>query len=378
MRHGLLALLAVVLAAGALAAPAGAAARGPLIAIGDQKADMFDDPRLAWLGIRKARLVVPWYTASIGTAQEKALVDEWLQAARRRGIQPLVGFGHGWVGWTRLYLPSVREYRRAVRAFRLRYPWVRDYITWNEANHCSQPTCQRPERVARYYDALKSSCPRCRVLAAAVLTAGNMSTWLRRFERAARHRARLWGLHNYGDVNRLRWSGTRTFLRRVRGKVWITETGGVVYRAKYGGQDPFPVGARRAGRVTRYLLRMARRTRRIARVYLYHWNVDRPRPQWDSGLLDWAGRGRASFRVIARALGRDPRRAPRPAAAAASEPVAPPPPPAPEAAGGGTQQEQAEPAPDPSASGDPAAAEPQEEQCSLVLLCPPVPLAPRV
>ncbi len=61
MRNGLL-LLAVVVALLA-AAPAEAATR-PIIGIGDQKAQMFEDPRLKWLGVRHARLVVPWYVAT--------------------------------------------------------------------------------------------------------------------------------------------------------------------------------------------------------------------------------------------------------------------------------------------------------------------------
>ena len=42
--------------------------------------------------------------------------------------------------------------------FRERYPWVRDYLTWNEANHCSQPTCRNPKRAAQYYLALRKHC----------------------------------------------------------------------------------------------------------------------------------------------------------------------------------------------------------------------------
>ena len=333
---------------------------------------MFGDPRLDWLGIRHARLVVPWYVESWGTPEERAQIGSWLESARRAGIRPLVGFGHGFIGWTRIYLPSPKEFRDAFLAFRRAYPWVRDYITWNEANHCSQPTCQKPERTARFFDTIVGSCPRCRVVAAAVLAAGNMRSWITRFRRAARHRPRLWGLHNYGDVNRLRWSGTREFLRLVRGPVWITESGGVVYRAKYGGQDPFPQGRRRAGRVTRYLLRLARRYPRIKRLYLYHWNVDRPRPQWDSGLIDWAGRARAGFEAVARYLGRDPRRAPvaPPAPPRSSDPPAPSePPPSDEPPPSG------EPPPsDPPPSDEPPPSDPPpEEECGLIVLCPPVP-----
>ena len=368
MRNGFRALALVAALIGCFALPASASAK-PLIAIGDQKADMFADPRLDWLGIRHARIVVPWYTELSGSPEERAVIRSWMLAARRNGVEPLVGFGHGFVGWMRIYLPTVKEFRDAVRAFRRAYPWVRNYITWNEANHCSQPTCQKPRRAGKFYDTLVSNCRGCRVVAAAVLTAGNMTTWIRRFKRAAHHKIKLWGLHNYGDVNRLTWEGTRQFLRRVKTPVWITESGGVVYRAKYGGQDPFPQGAGRAGRVTRYLLRMSRRSKRIKRIYLYHWNVDRPKPQWDSGLIDWAGRARSSFSAVAKWMGRNPRRAP----------ALPPPPPGPPPGVDPPPGENPPPPgeePPPSGGEQPPAEEPppeEEEECGLILLCPPIP-----
>ena len=104
MRNGLLALLTTLAAALLLAvpSPAAAAPRGPVIGIGDQKADMFGDPRLDWLGVRHARLVVPWYLETLGTPDERAQVRSWLMAARREGIEPMVGFGHGWIGWMRI------------------------------------------------------------------------------------------------------------------------------------------------------------------------------------------------------------------------------------------------------------------------------------
>src|SRR5688500_7038880 len=106
MRKGLLILVAMALLAGS----AEAAPRKLVVGIGDQKASMFTDPRLDWLGVRHARLVVPWYVASGTNKEELAYVDAWLRAARRAGVEPLVGFGHGFVGWTRIYLPKRAEY----------------------------------------------------------------------------------------------------------------------------------------------------------------------------------------------------------------------------------------------------------------------------
>ena len=50
--------------------------------------------------------------------------------------------------------PSVRRYKKAVTAFRKRYPQVRVFAPWNEANHPSQPTYRKPGLAVRYYKAV--------------------------------------------------------------------------------------------------------------------------------------------------------------------------------------------------------------------------------
>ena len=363
MRKGLLAVVALTLL---LATPAHGAKR-VVVGLGDQKTEMFADARMQWLGVKHARLVVPWYVGTGVNKEELAHVDRWLKAARRAKVRPLVGFGHGFVGWTRIYLPKPAEYRRAVAAFKRRYPWVRQYIAWNEANHCSQPTCRRPERVAAYYDALKTTCRSCTVIGAAVIDQPNMVPWLKRFRRAAKHEPKVYGLHNYLDVNRLRSTGTRRLLRALprRARVWITETGGVVRRKHFrarSGSD-FPENPQHAGKVTRYLLRTASALPRIDRVYLYHWNVDRPDATWDSGLIDHRGGTRPGFTALARHLRRDPRQTP-PLLPALPAPALPPALPLPPVA--------ANPPP-PEQRSDPPPAEPQQQQpasaCPLMLLC---------
>jgi hypothetical protein len=244
---------------------------------------------------------VPWYVGSGINPQELEYADRWLRAAKKAGVEPLVGFGHGFSGWTRR----------------------------NEANHCSQPTCKRPARVARYYDALKGGCPTCTVIGAAVIDQPNMVSWLRRFRRAAKREPTIYGLHNYLDVNRLRTTGTRRLLRAVprSARVWITETGGVVRRRhKSKSARDFPENPTHAGLVTKYVLRTARRLRRIDRVYLYHWNVDRRDATWDSGLIDFRGKARPGFAALARHLKRNPRLAPPALAPAPTLPGAPVPP----------------------------------------------------
>lgn len=349
----LLGLLLVLLPAGAASA-----AHRPIVGIGDQKPTMFDDARFKWLGMRQARYVVPWHVAGgMGRKRERDATDLWMRSARRAGVSPLVGFGHGYEGRWRDKLPTVAEFRRAVKRFRRNYPWVRTYLTWNEANHCSQPTCDNPERAAAYYDTLRSLCRGCTVVAPAVLDQANMVPWLRRFQRAVKSKPRIYALHNYLDVNRKRSSGTRRMLRAVPGaKIWIAETGGLVARGNYKGKADFPENAVHAGQVTTYALRLAQRNPRIERVYLYHWNIDRYGANWDSGLIDQNNLARPGFRSLARFLGRDPDKAPKPPR---QEPPANPPPEPPPPAQPGESQ--------PPPPQDPPPPPPPEPQCDLPL-----------
>jgi uncharacterized membrane protein YgcG len=379
MRNGLLGVAVCVALLAAV--PAASAASKPLVGIGDQKAQMFDDPRLPWLGVRHARLVVPWFVETkSASAEEKKHVAAWLNGARRSGIQPLVAFGHGFIGWTRIYLPKPAEYRQALRAFRKRWPWVKTIIAWNEANHCSQPTCRKPERAAQYYDIAKEVCPTCTVVATAVIDQPNMVPWLKRFQKAAKHRVSIVGLHNYLDVNRLRSSGTRKLLKAFKGQVWITESGGVVYRRKFKAKvADFPENATHAGKVTRFVLDLSKKlSSRVKRVYLYHWNADRPEPTWDSGLIDWAGIARPGFAALARHLGRNPALAPLPRVLPAVSGDAAPPPgvnPDPPPSGGGSSGGSPPP---PSGGGGGGGSggggseppPPEDPGCSLQVICP--------
>src|SRR4051812_10290231 len=283
---------------------------------------MYADSRLYWLGIRHTRIIVSWEVERV--PWERQWVDQWLQNARFAGIAPLVGFGHVWSGPRREVLPSVAQYRKAVGDFHRRYPWVHDYIAWNEANHCSQPTCHHPKRAAGYFDAMVDTCPACNVVAGDVLDQPDMVSWLRTFRRAARHKPKIWGLHNYVDVNRLRSTGTRRLLDAVKGQVWITETGGVVHRGHYRGKAQFEESASHAGLVTRYALQLAVDHPQITRVYLYHWSAGTPNALWDSGLIGPRDHLRPGFLALARFLGRDTTKTPPP-----RRPPSPPPPPPP-------------------------------------------------
>ncbi|HWH94060.1 MAG TPA: hypothetical protein VNT03_09375 [Baekduia sp.] len=274
-----------------LPAPAGAL----VIGIGDQKPDMFTDPLFTGLGIRYARLAVSWDAMEHPWEQEQ--VDSWMQQARAAGVQPLVGFGHSRVD--RRWLPTPSRFKYDFRVFRARYPWVTTFATWNEANHCGEPTCHRPQLVAAYYRSMSRECPKCTILGAELLDMPNMARWVDAYRRhlGAKPAPRYWGLHNYIDANRMRTTGTRTLLRHTTGQVWFTETGGIVQRrnrAKVG----FPESAAHAAAATRWVFdKLVPLSRRITRVYLYQWNAVHDE-NWDSGLVDPGGRGRPALKIV--------------------------------------------------------------------------------
>jgi hypothetical protein len=295
-RRSFVACLTAVAAVLACAAPASALTVG----IADNKADMFFDPRFATSQITHARLTVGWDALSSPWQTEE--IDTWMAAARGAGVDPLVSFGHSRTD--RRSVPTPERFLFEFRRFRARYPWVKEYAAWNEANHCGEPTCHRPALVAAYYRTLRRDCPDCRILAAEVLDTPNMVRWVRAFRRAAREEPRYWGLHNYVDANRRRTRGTRRLLRAVKGLVWFTETGGIVAR-----HNPhritFPESRRHAAVATRFVFRrLARLSRRVTRVYIYQWNAGPPPATWDSGLVGPTGRVRPAYFVVARALGR--------------------------------------------------------------------------
>lgn len=291
----LLATVTAVLVLAAAAASTPAHAR-TVIGVGDQKASMFDDPKFRELGIRHARLSVAWDAMSYPWQVQE--IDDWMAGARRAGVEPLVTFGHSRTVRRSLPTPSRLQYE--FRRFRARYPWVDTYATWNEANHCGEPTCHRPALVAAYYKAMRRECRSCTILAAELLDMPNMVSWVRSFRKAAKQEPRYWGLHNYIDANRFRTTSTRALLRAVRGEIWLTEVGGLV-RRRTRVRVPLHESPAHAIRAMRWLFReIVPMSPRITHVFVYHWRASGPRDTWDSALFTPGGRPRGSFRIFQR------------------------------------------------------------------------------
>jgi len=279
-----------------------AAANAFTIGISDQKFGMWQDPRFDQLGVKHVRLMVAY---DLVLAGDFRLYDQWMSSAQARGADVLLTIQHHSRRPERL--PSNSQYRRVVRVLVKRYPWVKSMSAWNEANHHTQPTYQRPRRAAQYYNIMRKECHGCRVVAADVLDGSNMLPWLSVFKRYAKN-PRIWGLHSYGDTNRfrpLRLTATRQLLRTVKGQVWLTETGGIVRfgRSCKGGRR----GEARAAKAVKRTFQVARSSGRIKRIYLYHWDADRKFKTWDSGFVAANGRARPALDVLRKEINRQRR-----------------------------------------------------------------------
>ena len=288
--------LTTLLVALALAAAAPAAQAEVEIGVGEQYASMFADPMYTELGIHHARVIAGW--DALHSRWQRGELDAWMGAAQRANTQVLLSLTRSRDDRRKRRLPSTARYRREFRAFRARYPFVKAFIPWNEANHCSQPLCHKPAVAAHYFDAMKDECPRCTVLAADVLDQEGMVGWIREFKRHVRHHVTVWGLHNYVDANRFRTSGTQAMLDATHGDIWFTETGGLV-RRKNSTAIPFGDSRIHAAKATRWVFKLAALSPRVKRVYFYHWSpAPRADATWDSALVDKRGNPRPAYKVL--------------------------------------------------------------------------------
>jgi hypothetical protein len=292
MRRLLLPL--VLLACGLLAPAAAHASVG--IGIADNKADMFGDARFRALHLGYARIDLRWdvLTDAGATAQ----LDAWMGGARFTGARPLVTFDRS--PRRPSYNPTPQQLAGALKALRKRYPFVKDFSSWNEAN-----MNKKPELVAKWWLALRTACPTCNVLATDLLDKANMIPWARRFVKAAGRTPKIWGLHNYVDANTMSTKTTKLLLASVGGDVWLTETGGIVRRANKS-KLVFPTGTARAAKVTRFIFsKLVKLSPRIQRVYLYHWDTGvGGGPTWDSGFVGPDGQARPALTVLQGVLAR--------------------------------------------------------------------------
>jgi hypothetical protein len=278
------------------------------VGVGDQSAAMFDSARWQSLKLKRTRYMVPWnWNKSASLAGE---VTAYMNRARAARQQVLVTFTAPWGCWNgRRYsrrkacrAPSAAAYRKSFGAFDNQFPWVKTYSAWNEVNHASQPTYKKPGLAARYYNVLRKQARKrkFKVMAADMLDTSNMARYLRSFLRKAKGKPRLWGLHNYQDVNRRTSADTRLMLSMVPGQVWLTETGGIVKFQK------FRYSTSRAANRTKWMFKLANRydsrqrglRSKITQLLVYRWFGEPRGARFDAGLVNPSGSPRKAYSVF--------------------------------------------------------------------------------
>ncbi len=276
--------------------------QGPLIGLADNRPETIIDSRFKKSGIKQMRVVVPYDDIERRGIRLRYL-DAWFDTAKANGIEPLVSFYRSYRSMH--LLPSVATYRRNFRLFRRRYPWVRYFSTWDEANFAdAQPTGNHPARTAQFYRAARDECSggRCTVITADFRAEGSAHSvwWLREFKRHIGRGPHIWGLVAHPDVNRLSSGYTTEFLRSTDGPIWVTEVGAVHFFGR-----GFRPSIARQTRAMRYLMtEYVRLSPRFRRLYVYHWRAAPGNRLWDSALLSVDGQPRPAYRVFFEALGK--------------------------------------------------------------------------
>jgi len=302
-------LLLVALFAASLAVPATSGAY--VVGIADQNATFFDNAYLQQLAPTRTRYITPYDSVF----KDREMVDAWMGAARDAGMEVVVAFNPPAgmrcpnIGRAKGCKPvSAAAYRRAFRAFRARYPWVRMYQPWNEVNNLTQPTARYPEAVVTYYQIAKANCRGCTVLGADLQDLPNLVSYATKvmdtFRRRRVRMPQLWGLHNYTDINRFikdRNSSLRRVSRLLPGKIWLTETAGLFRFQPQNARQSFRPDLQRQKRAMEAIFKQANLYRRkVARVYLYQWFASPPTNRWDSAVLDVHGQPRPVYSVLER------------------------------------------------------------------------------
>ncbi len=274
----LLPLLALLFL-GTLAAPASAKS-SIRVGIGDQNKDMFDQQAWKDLKLKTTRYFIPWNAMSNPNPYEKDRALAYVRAAQANGVSVLLHLSTDDFTLKKAKLPSVAAYTAEVKKIvaEFRPLGVKEWGVWNEANHASQPTYKDPKRAAQFFKAMYTAVgSKDKIVALDVLDQGGVDKYQAKFYGALtptyRKRAKVIGIHNYGDVNRNRTTYTSKIIKASRkynrsSKFWFTETGGIVEFGK-----SFKCSESRAASRTKNVLSLAKKfkSQGVERVLYYNY-----------------------------------------------------------------------------------------------------------
>jgi hypothetical protein len=274
------------------------------LGVSDQQASTFSNPLFDALKFRAARYITPYDVMS--SPVDLAAAQQWIAGARAKNQRILVHFERSHRSGRQRRLPSVAEYKREITKFHQAFPTVKEISVWNEVNRCQsrsrvagQPTCRKEQRLAGYFKATRQvfRSPGTKIVALDVLDEQNVGktiSTIRRFKRFAGSKATILGFHNYSDTNRFSTTRTRRVLAAWRGKVWLTETGGLVKLGR-----SFPRSTSRAAKALGCMFTLAKSNSRIQRLYVYQFNpAFSASDDFDAGLINPDGSKRPGYSVV--------------------------------------------------------------------------------
>ena len=319
LRRTMLVILSVVAVAACGTLASAASAKAVVIGIADQNPSMFSDPRFSELGITTAREVVPWDVVTRRADRPYlAAFRAWLRAAQAAKVTPLISFGADFTNPAANYVPTVAQYRSAVKAFLKDFPQLHTFTAWNEPDFVYRTLAHNPGLAANYFNALFDLCHHCTVLAGDVYLptatvvprsdrasffngVASLGPWLHAYIRGLHHRPSGWALHDYTEVRGHNTLQLRTLMSMTSGPIWLDETGGTLRRGHWWYRNQ---SAAAAAKDEQFLLSLTRRYHRIACIYHYEWQGTTT-AGWDSGLIAANGRPRPAFTVLLDWIRRD-------------------------------------------------------------------------
>ncbi|HKE78444.1 MAG TPA: glycosyl hydrolase [Solirubrobacteraceae bacterium] len=300
--------IAVLIAA--LAVPVGANAL--TVGVSDQQASTFSNPLFKPLKFKAARYITPYDVME--SPADKAALDAWVAGARADHQKILISFEHSHRSNSRaLKAPSVAAFTKEMKKFKAAYPDIKEISPWNEVNRChavragsiqGQPTkiCSLttgPKLTAQYYMAARKvfTGSKYTIVGLDILDEQNVNKTIKYLQSFLRHASpdpKVIGFHNYSDTNRFSTTRTKRVLQTFKGKVWLTETGGIV---KLG--SSFPYSTSRAKKALGCMFTLAKSNSRIQRLYIYQFNPAPSRTDFfDAGLFNPDGSKRPGYAVV--------------------------------------------------------------------------------
>jgi hypothetical protein len=292
-----------------LAIPAAAPAKvNVIVGIGDQSPEMFTNVYYQQLQLKRTRYFIEW--DAIDKPVELAQADKFVNAANAAGVKTLLHISTSDLRPKKAKLPSVASYRAKVGALVAHYRamGITDWGVWNEANHVTQPTYKSPRRAASFYKAFrKFRCAGCKIVALDVLDQAGVERYVKRWLSAAGsagRKAKVIGIHNYSEVNRLKRKGTNKYpgTKRIvdavrkknrRARYWYTETGALV---KF---QSFHCSTSRPKKTLRFMFSLTKKyDRYIERLYSYNWSGADCQVRFDAGLVNANGTPRPHYAIF--------------------------------------------------------------------------------